>query len=109
MVTRTNAAAIRKCHSHQVACQFRANATAISASASSANAAVTATIRKTGRRERVQSEEARAAEEGERDEEHARVAAAAGGLAHDETERRTHRGDPEDQPEVGAVVLPVDV
>ena len=62
-----------------------------------------------GRRERVQSEEARAAEEGERDEEHARVAAAAGGLAHDETERRTHRGDPEDQPEVGAVVLPVDV
>jgi hypothetical protein len=57
----------------------------------------------------VQAEEARTGEEGERDEEEARVGAAGRGLARQGAEGDADDGDAEDEPEVGRVMFPVDV
>jgi hypothetical protein len=62
-----------------------------------------------GVREGVEGEKAGAREEGERDEENPRIAPSAGCLAEDEADHGIHDCNQENEPEVGAVVLPVDV
>ena len=61
------------------------------------------------RRERVESEEPCAHEEGERDEEEPRIRPAPRGVARGDAERDVRESDREDEPEMGGVVFPLDV
>ena len=61
------------------------------------------------RRERVESEEPRARDEPERDEEQACIVETAGGLSGEIAEHDADQRGHEDEPEVRRVVLPVDV
>ena len=60
-------------------------------------------------RERVQAQESRSGEERERDEQDAGIAAPSCRLCHQEPDQEAERGREQHEPEVGRMMLPLDV